>query len=156
MEKNISQNSLQSYIFHISEAKHSSLFAKLFFLVGFDISVALTLCHWILFPHLLSALAIHPHPGLWQHFVGKMTLFAGGQGKKTKGTGVISLCIFVFTSLQVLLRCWGQKRLWVDALQNSEEKAFRLSLEPHINTVSTTQVERGQARQRHQMQDKES
>lgn len=122
MEKNIPQNNLQSYIFHISEGKHASLFAKLCFLVGFDISVALTLCHWILFPHLLPALAIHPHPGLWHHFMGKITLFAGGQGKKTKQTGVISLCIFVVTSSQVLQRCWGQKRLWVGALQNREEK----------------------------------
>lgn len=168
--KNRSQNNLQSYIFHISEAKHSSLFAKLCLLVGPDISVALTLCHWIFSPQLLFALAIHLHPGLWHHFMGSQALLtqsciqtssekdhavvlglttAGGKGKKTKQTGLISLCIFVITSLQVLLGCCGLKRLWIGALQNSEGKAFRLSLETHINNINTTQVERGQTRQRH-------
>lgn len=39
------------------------------FLVELDISVALTL-----FPHLLSALAIHPHLRLWHHFMGSQAL----------------------------------------------------------------------------------
>lgn len=64
-EKNISQIPLQSHIFHISELQHSSLFANLFSR-RLDMFLLLLLCHWMLLPHLLPALAVPPHPRLQQ------------------------------------------------------------------------------------------
>lgn len=97
----------------------------------------LSLYHWMLFPHLLSPLAIPPHPrlqhrltgepssgshsciqtGSWKHHV-VTGLSRFDHSRKTR---VMSLCILAVISFQSLLRCCGERRLLPVKGKNSQQ-----------------------------------